>query len=437
MTTDNDEMLLLTESKMTGHFILEDEMNSCATSTINTAAVQPVSAIHQLLPLTWIALGTFATGTESFMIAALLPGLASSLSVSLVAAGQLITVFALTYAISSPVLSALTAGVGRRKLLLGSMIAFAAANFFASTATDFWQLLAARILLAAAAGLYVPSASALAGAVVAPQRRGTALAIVNGGTSVAVALGVPLGALVGNTLGWRMTFVGVGIMASIAIAGLFFGIPRGIDKGLSTPTIRERLAVIRQIPLLTGFLVTTLWAGGAYAVYAYLAPYLITVTHIDATRVGIAFFAWGVSAVIGLFLGGTLSDRYGSRAVMIPAFAFLTLSFAGLSIIGFYFSGTSALAPVMAAIVIWGVTAWSFFPAQQSRLMRVAGLKTAAIALSLNASFMYLGFSLGAMLGTLVLLHAPVTMLGLVGAVCEVAALLIVLATVPRAGAGG
>ena len=131
--------------------------------------------------LTWLALGTFATGTESFMIAALLPGLASDLSVTLTAAGQLVTVFALTYAVSSPALSALTAGIGRRNLLLISMTAFALANFFASTATDFWQLLAARILLAAAAGLYVPSASALAGAIVAPERRGTALAIVNGG----------------------------------------------------------------------------------------------------------------------------------------------------------------------------------------------------------------------------------------------------------------
>jgi predicted MFS family arabinose efflux permease len=420
---------------MTGHITLENEMNSSATSTIGPAAVQPASGIHQFLPLTRIALGTFATGTESFMIAALLPGLASNLSVSLVAAGQLITAFALTYAVSSPVLSALTAGVGRRKLLLGSMTAFVLANFFASIASDFWQLLAARILLAAAAGLYVPSASALAGAVVSPQRRGTALAIVNGGTSVAVALGVPLGALIGNTLGWRMTFVGVGIMASIAVAGLFFGIPRGIDKGLSIPSIRERLAVTRQVPLLTGFLATTLWAAGAYAVYAYLAPYLATVTGIDATRVGIAFFAWGVSAVIGLFLGGTLSDRFGPRAVMIPAFAFLTLSFVALTVIGFYLSGKTALAPAIAAIVVWGITAWSFFPAQQSWLMRVAGLKTAAIALSLNASFMYLGFSLGAMLGSLVLLHAPVTMLGLIGAVCEVAALLIVIATVPRAGA--
>jgi predicted MFS family arabinose efflux permease len=428
----------LLENKMTGHLNMEDKMSSPVTSTINSVEVQSAPGIHQFVPLTWVALGTFATGTESFMIAALLPGLASDLSVTLTAAGQLVTAFALTYAVSSPALSALTAGVGRRNLLLISMTAFALANFFGSTAIDFWQLLAARILLAAAAGLYVPSASALAGAIVAPERRGTALAIVNGGTSIAVALGVPLGALVGHTLGWRMTFVGVGIMASIAVAGLFFGIPRGIDKGMSAPSIRERLAVIRQVPVLMGFLVTMLWATGAYTVYTYFTPYFTTVTRIDGAYVGIAFFVWGVSAVIGLFLGGTLSDRFGPRAVMVPAFAFLTLSFVGLSTIGFYLSGKSALAPVAAAIVIWGLAAWGFFPAQQSRLMQVAGLKTAAIALSLNASFMYLGFSLGATLGSLVLMHAPVTTLGLIGAVCEIGSLLMVLATVPRfAGAAG
>src|SRR5271156_476751 len=251
------------------------------TSHLNngdTPMARSPTGFRQFAPLLWLALGTFATGTESFMIAALLPGLASDLSVTLTAAGQLVTIFALTYAVSSPALSGLTAGMGRRNLLLISMTAFALANFFASTATDFWQLLAARILLAAAAGLYVPSASALAGAIVAPERRGTALAIVNGGTSVAVALGVPIGALVGHALGWRMTFVGVGIMASIALAGLFFGIPRGIDEGLSVPSLRERLAVIRQVPLLMGFLVTMLWATGAYTVYTYFTPYLTTVT---------------------------------------------------------------------------------------------------------------------------------------------------------------
>ena len=117
---------------------------------------------------------------------------------------------------------------------------------------------------------------------------------------------------------------------------------------------------------------------------------------------------------------------------MIPAFMLLALAFTSLSATGTYLSGGGALAPVLAAIVIWGLSAWAFFPAQQSRLMQVAGAKTAPIALSLNASFMYLGFSLGAMLGSFTLLHAPLTGLGLVGAACEIAALLIVLPTVPR-----
>jgi predicted MFS family arabinose efflux permease len=228
-----------------------------------------------------------------------------------------------------------------------------------------------------------------------------------------------------------MTFVGVGIMASIAVAGLLFGIPRGIDSSLSAPGIRDRLAVVRRAPLLAGFLVTALWATGAYTVYTYLTLYLTTVARVDGAHVGTSFFVWGVSAVVGLFLGGALSDRFGPRAVMIPAFAFLTLSFISLSAIGHYIPGESALAPVTAAIMIWGLAAWGFFPAQQSRLMQVAGAKTGAITLSLNASFMYLGFSLGAMLGSLILMHAPVTALGLVAAVCEIGAVLIVMATVP------
>ena len=122
-------------------------MGAALTSTINSSGTHSASGIRQFGALPWLALGTFATGTESFMIAALLPGLASDLSVTLTAAGQLVTIFALTYAVSSPALSGLTAGMGRRNLLLISMTAFALANFFASTATDFWQLLGARTCL--------------------------------------------------------------------------------------------------------------------------------------------------------------------------------------------------------------------------------------------------------------------------------------------------
>jgi predicted MFS family arabinose efflux permease len=385
------------------------------------------AALHEFIPLFWLALGKGATGTESFMIAALLPALAADLSVSITAAGQLMTVFALTYALSSPVLAAATGGVGRRKLLLLSMTAFALANFVAAAAVDYWQLMAARILLAAAAGLYVPSASALAGAAVSPQRRGTALAIVMGGTSIAVALGVPLGAVIGHAMGWRMTFVGVGMIALVAVAGLLIGLPRHIGEGVGAPSLRERFAVIQQAPVLVALLVTTIWATGAYTVYSYLALYLTGVVGIEGSHVGLVLFIWGCAAVAGLFCGGAISDRLGTRAVMIPAFVLLALAFASLSIVPSFAAGMTLLACALVAIVVWGVAGWGFFPAQQARLLEIAGVKVASIVLSLNASFMYLGFSLGAALGSFTLIHGSAASLGWVAALCEMAALAIVL----------
>jgi predicted MFS family arabinose efflux permease len=381
-------------------------------------------------PLVLLALGTFATGTESFMIAPLLPKLATDLSVSVAVAGQLVTVFALTYAVSSPVLSALTAGIERRKLLIASMAAFAVANVIASVANSYWELLIARILLACAAGLYVPSASALGGAIVAPERRGTALAIVNGGTSGALVLGVPLGAIVGNNFGWRATFVGVAVLAAIATIGLIAGLRRDVAVGLPVASVRERLAVARQSPVLVGLLITTLWATGAYTVYAYLAPYLAFATGIEGWHLSVVLFMWGVAAVVGLFIGGAVSDAVGPRAVMIPALLLLALAFASLSMSATFLSPAEATVPVFIAIIVWGVTAWGFFPAQQSHLIGVARVKVASIVLSLNASFMYFGFSLGAALGSFTLIRSSVVGLGWVGAACEILALVLVLATV-------
>jgi predicted MFS family arabinose efflux permease len=398
--------------------------------------VKSSSSAAEFLPLLWLALGTFATGTESFMIAALLPRLASDVSVSMTAAGQLMTVFALTYALSSPVLAAATGGMNRRHVLLLSMAAFALFNFVAAAAANYWQLMAARILLACAAGLYMPSASALAGAVVSPQRRGRALAIVTGGSSVAVALGVPLGALIGHGMGWRMTFVAVGILASLAVAGLLFGFPRSVGARLGTASLRERVAVIQQPPVLVALLVTVIWGAGAYTVYSYLVPYLTKIAGIDDSQIGLMLFIWGCAAVAGLFIGGAINDRFGARAMIVPALTLLSLAFAGLSFGPGLVGGRILLGGVTLAIVVWGVAGWGFFPAQQARLIGIAGVKVAPIALSLNASSMYLGFSLGAALGSITLIYGSVLSLGWVAALCEVAALAIVLVTMRAAGSG-
>ena len=141
----------------------------------------PAADLKQSVSLFFLTLGAFAIGTEGFMLAGLLPIIAKDLSISIAAAGQLVTVFSLSYAISSPALTTASAGVNRQRCMVVALLCFTVANFAAFASPGYLSLLATRVLLAISAGLYMPSANALAGSLVAPERRGRALATVHGG----------------------------------------------------------------------------------------------------------------------------------------------------------------------------------------------------------------------------------------------------------------
>jgi predicted MFS family arabinose efflux permease len=134
-------------------------------------------------------------------------------------------------------------------------------------------------------------------------------------------------------------------------------------------------------------------------------------------------FTWGVAAVIGLRLGGRLTDRFGHLPVIVTSLSALALAFLSLSTSAVLLPPAAARAPILLAIALWGVSAWAFFPAQQTRLISIAGVKVAPVALSLNASFQFLGFSSGAALGSLTVVHASPLALGWVGASCVIVAL--------------
>ncbi|WP_412731013.1 MFS transporter [Dyella aluminiiresistens] len=361
------------------------------------------------------------------MIAGILPKIAGSLGVTPAAVGQLVTVFAFAYALSSPIFTALSGHMKRSTVLIGSMAIFTVANVIASLAPSYGWLMGARILLAFAAGLYVPGANALAGALVPQERRGFAIAIINVGLTVAIALGVPLGTWVAATLSWRMTFVGVAILSVIAVGGLLVGLPKNIGAHLPVASLGERVKVAKQPAILVTLLVTTLWATGAYTMYTYLALFLHQVTGIQGARVGYVLFTWGVAAGVGVLFGGRMADRFGPRHIIIPCLLVGGLSFVSLSLTAHYVPQALALIPVVVAVIAWGVTHWGFYPGQQARLMGIAGLRLAPIALSLNASFMYLGFSLGAAVGSLVIVYGKVANLGWVAAAFEAASLSVML----------
>ena len=180
--------------------------------------------------------------------------------------------------------------------------------------------------------------------------------------------------------------------------------------------------------MLLTLLVTLLWATGAYTVYTYLAVFLASETGIDGAHVGLVLFMWGVSAAIGVTTGGRLNDRLGSKTVIISALALLAASFVTMSLSAYLLAPAAARVPVLLAIVVWGLAAWSFFPAQQARLIGVAGVKLASVVLSLNASFMFAGFALGAVLGSATIAHSSPAALGFVGAASIVAGLILVFA---------
>jgi len=359
------------------------------------------------------------------MIAPLLPQIADDLALSLSNAAMLVTVFTLTLAISSPILTVITAALNRRNLLLGAMTAFAVANFVAWRSTGFAGIMVARVLLALSAGLYLPNANALVGFLVAPEKRGRALAIVNGGMTIAIALGLPLGAVIGHAFGWRWTFFGVGLLAVAATAGLYGGIAQGTGEGARIAGFRERIQVAAQPNVLKALSLTLFWAMGAFIAYPFIAPYLHATVGFESDGVSIAVFLWGVSAAVGMFLGGTLNDRRGSSFVTGSALGLLTMAFLALSAIAIFLAPTQALIPVLLVLALWGVSVWGFHPAQMAHMIAAGGAAAAPVTLSLNTSVLYIGFGIGSALGAAIVERQGVAYIGLSAAAPEAIALLL------------
>ena len=351
-----------------------------------------------LYPALFFALGTFAIGTEGFMIAPLLPKMAADFGMRVSAVATLVVAFTLALSLSSPVTTLMSGRLNRRDTLLLAIGVFTAANVMAACAAGFNSLLAARVAMAVAAGLYVPNANALAGALAGTERRGRALAIVSGGMTMAIALGLPLGALVGHAWGWQATFLAVAVMGTVAFAGILAGVPR---QGAGTPAvagIAERIGVLKQPQVRRLLAVTLFWSVGAYTCYPYIAPYLSAVLGYGERGISATVTLWGVFAALGVLTGGVFNDRFGARRVVPVALLLLAASFwllAGATLL----APAVAQSPVLLAVALWGFSVWAFFPAQMARLIAAGQAGQAPLVLSLNTSTMYLGFSIGSAIG--------------------------------------
>ena len=377
------------------------------------------------LRLLVLALGTFAIGTGSFVFAGLLEGVANELSVSVGTAGNLVTVFAVTYAAVSPVLVTLTGGVAPRKILVAAMAVFAVANAAAVFAPTFGLLLACRVLAACGAAVFTPTALAVAAGLAPSEERGRSISTVTGGLTVSFVIGIPLGSIIGTYSGWRMTFVMVAALGVVAMLGV-----RALPSVEAPPVVgfRERVDAMRQPAVLAALGLTTLGLMGGFVVFTYVSPLLTEITGFGGAGVSGLLFLFGVAALIGNWLGGYGADHVGYARLMAAILSLLSLSLLGFSLL-VASSGTALAVPgTLAALALWGVAGFALNPLQQYRVAQLApGIRN--IALSLNASAIYLGQGIGAGLGALALGNGSLATLGWTGSLCALAALALLLLT--------
>jgi predicted MFS family arabinose efflux permease len=249
------------------------------------------------------------------------------------------------------------------------------------------------------------------------------------GTTMAVALGAPIGAFLSGFAGWRGTYFAIAGVGVLTAAAIWLMLPRGIQgdrRGLG-----ERLGVLSVPGLLPALLTILLYMTGPFAAFIYLGPVTTRLMGLDAGLLPFVMLAYGFGAALGNPLGGQLSDRIGAQATVTIA-AVLNIGF--LLLLGAIpLLPQAAITPAyFAFMVAWGIAGWMFVPGQVSRVVALSP-SSAPLALSLNASFLYLGTALGALVGGLVLEHLPINELGLVAAIFPALALGVLLLSRPRA----
>jgi predicted MFS family arabinose efflux permease len=347
-----------------------------------------------------LALGTFAVGTDAYVVAGFLPAMARSLDVSQAAAGQSATVFAITYALLSPVLATVLARVPRRALLVGALVVLAASNLGSALAPNFTALMATRVLAAAGAAAFTPNAGAVASALVAPAQRARALAMVVGGLTVATALGVPLGNLANKLVDWRASLGLVAVLCAVAAVGVFAVMPA--LPGAAPVPLRRRLAALRNPGVLAILPLTVAGIAAGYGLYAFAVPVLHALGAGPSQEAWLLFL-YGVGAILGNLIAGARVDRHGSIRVQTIGFAGLTVT---LAVFAWAAGAGVRWLPLTALLMVaWGAATWFQTPAQQVRLINAAPEDT-AVVIGLNAAALYGGIAVGTALGGLLLSHS-------------------------------
>lgn len=341
-----------------------------------------------------------------FVIMGLLSNVAEDLHVSISAAGQLITMYALGVAVGAPILTVLTHKIPQKKLLCLLMVLFIIGNVISVVAPNYAVLMGARLITALTHGTFFGVGAVIASSLVAPDKRAGAVSIMMSGLTIANIIGVPLGTFIGQHLGWRASFGTIALMGAVTWIGIAIFVPHIRQE--KAASIVQQITALFSPKLLVFLLIAVLGNAGLFAVFTYITPLLVQITGFAEHSVTWILVLFGCGVTAGNIIGGKLADWKLMPSILGIYFTICIL----LTL--FTFTVHSPVAAVI-TIFLWGAASFAVFPGMQVRIMSLA--KSApALASTTSHSAGNLGNASGAFIGGSVITHLSITALPWVGA---------------------
>ncbi|WP_028549432.1 MFS transporter [Paenibacillus sp. UNC451MF] len=337
-----------------------------------------------------LALGAFVTGTAELIVVGILPAIANDLNISIALAGQLITVFSLSFAVGTPILVAVTSRVRRKTLLLSSLGLFIIGCLLSFISFDYTFLMGSRIILGLSAGIYTVVAFSSIAKLVPPEKTGSAIGMIALGISSAMVLGVPVGVAIVGWWSWQAIFALLGGVCLLVLLGMVRMLPQ--IEGDTPVLFQQQFKVLGNPVIVSGLLLSLFMTSSCSLMNTYLTPFLLDVLHMQFSSIGFMMLALGIAGVIGSRIGGIGVDHWGTVRMISICLTILAASLALLPIFH------SSLAVGIVLILIWMFALSMMVPAIQTYFIQQAP-QSSNLVLGLNTSILHLGVAVGASVG--------------------------------------
>ncbi|GLQ62689.1 MULTISPECIES: MFS transporter [Gluconobacter] len=340
-------------------------------------------------PLLALAVGAFAIGTTEFTPMGLLPVIAQGLQVTVPKAGGLVTAYAVGVMVGAPFITLLLARLRRKFALTLLMGLYVAGNLLSAVAGSYELLFASRVLTSLAHGAFFGLGAVEASAVVAPERRASAVATMFMGLTVANIIGVPAATWLGMNFGWHMAFGVTAILGVLTMIAVQLALPA--REAGPVPDVASELKALLRANVLLALTTTAIGAGAMFVLYTYITPILQHITHASPLVITVALMLTGVGFSIGNAIGGRSADRSldGSLLMFFPILGAVMLLFPWVA---------QTVPGALIATLVWGAATFALMPALQMRVMQAAH-DAPALASSVNIGAFNLGNAIGAALG--------------------------------------